>query len=221
MNTTSTEKRSPLHSWHASHCDNWCQLGETPLPRQFATAEEEQSAAGELALCDLSGLPLLEVKGPGAAAWLSARNLPVPAEIYEGAPDSEGGWTTRTGSEEFLLRSAASSSQPGLPESDSSGTVLVTDKQDAIFVVAGHRIGELMAQACGLDYASLPAHQTHLSRVAGVSCGMIKDQLNGIPVCWLWLDPSYALYLWEQLVQITTDLDGKIVGVSCFYPDIA
>jgi hypothetical protein len=99
--------------------------------------------------------------------------------------------------------------------------VLITDRQDAIFVVAGNRIGKLMAQTCGLDYGSLPAHQTHLSRVAGVSCGMVKDQLNGTPVCWLWLDPSYALYLWEQLVQITTDLDGKIVGVSCFYPDIA
>ena len=221
MNTTSTEKRSPLHSWHASHCDNWCQLGETPLPRQFAAAEEEQSAAGELALCDLSGLPLLEVKGPGAAEWLTTRNLPVPAAIYEGKSTGEGGWITRTGSEEFLLRSAASSSQPGLSGSDPAGTVLITDRQDATFVVAGHRIGELMAQTCGLDYASLPAHQTHLSRVAGVSCGMIKDQLNGIPVCWLWLDPSYALYLWEQLVQITTDLDGKTVGVSCFYPDVA
>ena len=91
MNTTSTGKQSPLHHWHASHCDNWCQLGETPLPRQFAAAEEEQSAARDLALCDLSGLPLLEVKGPAAAAWLTTRNLPVPAAIYEGQSTGEGG----------------------------------------------------------------------------------------------------------------------------------
>ena len=221
MNITSTGKRSPLHSWHASHCDNWCQLGETPLPRQFAAAEEEQSAAGQLALCDLSGLPLLEVKGPGATAWLVARNLPIPAAIYEGASDSEGGWITRTGSEEFLLRSAAGGSQVELSGNDLAGDLLITDRQDAIFLVAGNRIGELMAQTCGLNYRSLPARQAHFSRVAGVSCGMVKDHLNGTPVCWLWLDPSYALYLWEQLVQITTDLDGKIVGVSCFYPDIA
>jgi hypothetical protein len=221
MNTTSTGKRSPLHAWHTSHCDNWCQLGETPLPRQFAAADEEQSAAGQLALCDLSGLPLLEVKGSGAVDWLTTRNLPVPAAIYEGKSTGEGGWITRTGSAEFLLRGPAGGSLPGLSGSDSAGEVLITHRQDAIFLVAGNRIGELMAQTCGLDYASLPARQTLFSRVAGISCGMIKDQLNGIPVCWLWLDPSYALYLWEQLVQITTDLDGKIVGVSCFYPDIA
>ena len=219
--STTTIKRSPLHSWHESRCDNWCQLGETPLPRQFTAADDEKSAAGQLALCDLSGLPLMEVKGPGAAAWLTDRNLPVPAAIYEGESTSEGGWITRTGSEEFLLLSRAGGSQGELSGSDPAGTVLITHRQDAIFLVAGHRIGELMAQTCGLDYGSLPERQTHFSRIAGVSCGMVKDQLNGTPVCWLWLDPSYALYLWEQLVQITTDLDGKIVGVSCFYPDIA
>ena len=221
MNTTSTEKRSPLHHWHASHCDNWCQLGETPLPRQFAAAEEEQSAAGELALCDLSGLPLLEAKGPGARAWLAARNFPVPDAIYEGTSTSEEGWITRTGSEEFLLRGAPGSKLSELAGSEPAGEVLITSRQDAIFLVAGSRIGELMAQTCGLDYTSLPRERTHLSRVAGVSCGLVKDQLRRMPVCWLWLDPSYALYLWEQLAQITGDLEGTVVGVSCFYPEVA
>ncbi len=221
MNTTSTGKQSPLHSWHMSRCDSWCQLGETPLPWQFAAAEEEQSAARDLALCDLSGLPLLEAKGPGAANWLVARDLPVPGAIYEGTSTSDGGWITRTGSAEFLLRGAPGSDLSERVGSDPASDVLITSRQDALFLVAGSRIGELMAQTCGLDYASLAPERTHLSRVAGVSCGMLRDQLNGLPVCWLWLDPSYAFYLWEQLIQITTDLDGKTVGVSCFYPDIA
>ncbi len=219
MNTT-TEKRSPLHSWHEAHCADWCLLGETPLPRQFTDPDEERLAAGQLALCDLSGLPLLEAKGPGAANWLVARDLPVPTAIYEGTSTSEGGWITRTGSEEFLLRGAPGSELSELAGSDPAGDVLITSRQDAIFLVAGSRIGELMAQTCGLDYASLPPERTHLSRVAGVSCGLVKDQLRGMPVCWLWLDSSYALYLWEQLAQIIGDLEGKIVGLACFFPEI-
>lgn len=219
MNTI-TEKRSPLHRWHEAHCANWCLLGETPLPRQFTDPDEERLAAGQLALCDLSGLPLLEAKGPGAAAWLAARNFSVPGAIYEGTSTGEEGWITRTGSEEFLLRGAPGSELSELTGSEPAGEVLITRRQDAIFLVAGSRIGELMAQTCGLDYDSLPHERTHLSRVAGVSCGLVKDQLRGMPVCWLWLDSSYALYLWEQLAQIIGDLEGKIVGVSCFYPEI-
>ena len=219
MNTT-TEKRSPLHRWHEEHCDDWCLLGETPLPRHFTSPEEEKPAAEQLALCDLSGLPLLEVKGPDASGWLRGRDLPVPAAIYEGTSTSEWGWITRTGREEFLLRGAVGSRHSELAGSDPAGDLLITSRQDAIFVVAGSRSGELMAQTCGLDYASLASRQTLFSRVAGVSCGMTKDQLNDIPVCWLWLDPSHALYLWEQLAQIIGDLDGKVVGVSCFYPEV-
>ena len=219
MNTI-TEKRSPLHRWHEAHCADWCLLGETPLPRQFTDPDEERLTAGQLALCDLSGLPLLEAKGPGAANWLVARDLPVPAAIYEGTSTGEEGWITRTGSEEFLLRGAPGSELSELAGSTPAGEVLITRRQDAIFLVAGSRIGELMAQTCGLDYDSLPHERTHLSRVAGVSCGLVKDQLRGMPVCWLWLDSSYALYLWEQLAQIIGDLEGKIVGVSCFYPEI-
>ena len=42
--STTTIKRSPLHSWHESHCDNWCQLGGTSLPRHFTSSAEERAA---------------------------------------------------------------------------------------------------------------------------------------------------------------------------------
>lgn len=223
MNMTTTE-RSPLYSWHASRCDDWCQLGDALLPRQFASADEECSAIEQLALCDLSGLPLFEFKGPGAADWLVSRDLPVPAEIYQGQATPGNGWMTRTGSEEFLLRGAVGSRRSelagDLPGNGYQQDFLMTSRHDAVLLLAGCRSAELMAQTCALDYAAFTLEKTVFTRVAGVSCGLVKDQVNDDPVCWLWIDPSQALYLWQELVQIIQDLSGSIVGVAAIYPEV-
>lgn len=223
MNTT-TGKRSPLHSWHETHCDSWCQLGDTLLPHHFAAPVEERAAITQLALCDMSGLALLEVKGPAAVGWLEARDLPVPRAIYEGELTGQNDWITRCGNDEFLLRGAPgnrlSQLAADIPRSGARHDLLITTRQDAVFLLAGRRSGELLAQTCALDHAVLTPGRTVFTRVAAVSCGLLKDQLDDNPVCWLWLDPGHALYLWQQLVQILRDLDGRVVGVCCFYPAV-
>lgn len=192
-------KRSPIQSWHESQ-----------------GADTEQAVCSQLTLRDMSGVPMLEVKGPGAADWLQAQDLPVPARIYAGDVIGENGWITRTGREEYLLRGAVGSQLSDLAEDVADGVyrhgVLISSRQDALFLLTGQRIGELMAQSCGLDYAAITPRQTVLSRVAAVSCGLLKDQMEDNPVCWLWLDPSHGLYLWEQLVQIIQELDGAVVN---------
>jgi hypothetical protein len=191
-------KRSPIQGWHESQ-----------------DADTGQAACSQLMLRDMSGVPMLEVKGPGAADWLQARDLPVPARIYAGDVIGENGWITRTGREEYLLRGAVGSQLSDLAEDVADGGyrhgVLISSRQDALFLLTGQRIGELMAQSCGLDYAAITPRQTVLSRVAAVSCGLLKDQMEDNPVCWLWLDPSHGLYLWEQLVQIIQELDGVVI----------
>ena len=215
-----TLQHSPLQSWHASRCENWCQLGKTSLPRYFVSPEQERVAAADLALCDLSGLPLIEFKGPGAADWLSANGLSVPAEIYQGNSTTSDGWLTRTGSDEFLLRGSTDNRSTGLPlnlpDNRYQQDLLITTRQDALLLLTGQRINQLMGQTCGLDYDQLPSRETVFTRVAAVSCGLLKDQLADYPVCWLWIDPSQALYLWHELVQIIEDLAGHVVGAGCF-----
>jgi len=215
-----TLKYSPLQSWHGSRCENWCQLGETSLPRHFVSPEQERAASADLALCDLSGLPFLEFKGPGAADWLSANGLSVPAEIYQGNSTASDGWLTRTGADEFLLRGSSDNQSPELPVDLLDGIyqqdLLITRRQDALLLLAGQRINQLIGQTCGLDYDQLASRETVFTRVAAVSCGLLKDQLTDYPVCWLWIDPSQALYLWHELVQIIEDLAGHVVGAGCF-----
>ena len=222
--STTTIKRSPLHSWHESHCDNWCQWGGTSLPRHFTSSAEERAAISELALCDLSGLPLFEFKGPGAADWLSARGLPVPGEISQGASTPDNGWLTRTGNDEFLLRGPIDSSHVEMGAdfhiNGYQQDLLITSRQDAGLLLAGRRVRELMGQTCGLDYQALMPRETVFTRVAAVSCGLIKDQLGDNPVCWLWVDASQALYLWQELVQIIEDLAGRVVGAGCFHTEV-
>ena len=214
-------KRSPLHSWHASRCNHWCQVGEVSLPHHFADLQVERNAVSELALCDLSGVPWCEFKGPGAASWLASRNLPVPEKLYQGEETATHSWITRTGSDEFLLRGVLGSTFSELTEEPIEEgyqhEVLIRGRHDSLFLLTGHRTGELLAQTCGLDYQSLRPAQTVFTRVAGVNCGLITDQQEDGPRCWLWLDPSQAFYLWRELVAIIEDLSGSVVGIACFY----
>lgn len=219
MDTTAV-KHSPLQSWHASRCENWRQLGKTSVPRYFTSPDQERAASLDLAICDLSGLPFLKFKGPGAANWLSANSLPVPAEIYQGNSTACNGWLTRTGSDEFLLRGSTDQQQPALSEELTTGIyqqeLLITERQDALLLLTGQRINQLLGQTCGLDYDQLASRETVFTRVAAVNCGLLKEQLADYPVCWLWIDPSQALYLWHELVQIIEDLAGQVVGAGCF-----
>lgn len=217
---TMTLQHSPLHSWHTSRCENWCQLGNTSLPRHFVSSDQERAAGADLALCDLSGLPFIEFKGPGAADWLAANGFSVPAEIYQGNSTTSDGWLTRTGSDEFLLRGSTDNQPLGLPVDLVTGIyqqdLLITKKQDALLLLTGQRINQLMGQTCGLDYDQLASRETVFTRVAAANCGLLKEQLADYPVCWLWIDPSQALYLWHELVQIIEDLAGQVVGAGCF-----
>lgn len=223
MTHTVSLQRSPLHAWHQARCDNWYLLGDTSLPRHFTDPELELAASADLAACDLSGSPLVELKGAGAAAWLAGHRWPVPATIYEVAEIANRAWILRTGRDEFIVRGVPGTTMAqladDLPPAGFHDSILTSHRQDALVLLAGSRIVELMSQTCGLDFDRLETQHIFLTRVATASCGLMKDQRADCPACWLWIDPSYSLGWWVQLAQIVDDLGGQVVGAGCFYPE--
>jgi hypothetical protein len=224
MAQTFSIQRSPLQAWHQARCDDWCQLGDTSLPRHFTESASEMAAAAELALCDLSGSPLVEIKGPSASLWLTTHDLPIPQKIYDVTRLDERAWILRTGGDEFLLRGLPGATiaelTPHLPPAGFHDRILTTHRQDALLLLSGSRLAELISQTCALDFNQLETDRVYLSRVATVNCGLMKDRLGTCPVCWLWVDPSYSLDLWSQLVQIVDELGGQVIGAGCFYPEL-
>ena len=59
-----------------------------------------------------------------------------------------------------------------------------------------------------------------MTRVAGVSCCVFPDTIGGIPAYRIWVDTSYALYLWETLVEICESVGGGVIGAGCVFPEL-
>src|SRR4051812_43864541 len=100
------ERRSPVHDLLASHNPQWGRVAGAPVAVRFGPGEEE--SARELALCDLSALPKLGLKGSGAEGWLRQQQVEVPAATYDTARLSDGGLIARLGGADFLLEGGPS-----------------------------------------------------------------------------------------------------------------
>ena len=77
-----------------------------------------------------------------------------------------------------------------------------------------------MAQTCGLDLREPVASRVVLTRVAGVSTIVLPERIRDEAGFRLWVDPSYAHYLWHQLVKISESLGGRVVGAGRFFPEL-
>lgn len=168
-------------------------------------------------LCDASLLEKLGVKGPQAAAWLAERGLDVPAPVYASGPMEGEGLIVRLGADEFLLEAGSldrslSALRDALPAD--SPQLLPVVREDATFLLCGARVLDLLAQSCGHDFSKSGSNQLVYTRVAGVSCGILPQQIAGRPVYRLWFDPSFAIYLWELLGEIARELGGGVVAAS-------
>jgi len=183
----------------------------------FGDPEAERAAARTLGLCDLSALPKLGVKGRKAAEWLQACGVEVPEPLYEVRNLGVDGIVARIGANEFLLEAglkgdslAELSEQLG----SAAGGVYSVERQEATFVLTGVRALEPLAQVCGVDFSKTVARRLVYTRVAGVSVAVISTPLDELPVYRIWVDSTYAEYLWENLSQIVAELGGRVVGAE-------
>jgi sarcosine oxidase, subunit gamma len=217
------ERRSPVHPLLESRGAQWGQLAGAPVALRFGPAEEEAAALPTLALCDLSALPKLGVKGPGAEAWLRGREIDLPPATYDTRTLADGGLMVRLGPGEFLLEAGAAGEllahlAAGLAEAP--GGVFCVERQDATFLLSGARAVEVLAQLCSIDFRSAPPRRLILTRAGGVNCGVLPDAAAEVPVFRIWVDPTYAVALWEVLAEIGEELGGRVVGAACFYAEL-
>lgn len=179
-------------------------------------AVEGGQAGEELRIADVSALPKLGLKGKSAAAWLEKNGIAVPGQIYRYAMLEGGGILIRNGAAEFFVEDGVSGNTVArLTEhlSFNPPDVFPIWRQDPSFIVTGKDSIEVLAQTCGYNFRD--SGETFIySRVAGVSCGILKRIQNDVPSFQFWCDCSYGLYLWEELVQIIHELNGEVVGYN-------
>ena len=193
------------------------------IPLCFGSSQFERTAMRSLGLCDLSGLTKLGIKGSGAATWLAKQQVDVPDEIYHSRRLDDHGVVIQCARDEFFLESGiANDSVPSLSDrlDSSDEEIWKVQRQDATFFLIGSRAVQVLAQTCGVDFSRVTPHTLVLTRVAGTSCGVFADPVGNVSAYRIWVDSTYANYLWETLVQISSELDGHVVGAGCIYPEL-
>jgi sarcosine oxidase subunit gamma len=176
-----------------------------------------------LALCDVSALPKLGVKGPGAEGWLRGQQIDVPAATYDTQSLADGGLIVRLGAADFFLEGGIRGSVLPrlLAELDRPiPGVHRVERQDATFLLAGTQALKVLAQLCSIDFQTAAPRHLILTRAGGVNCGVLPDSIQGAPLFHFWVDPSFAVSFWETLAEISGELGGRVVGAACFYPEL-
>lgn len=152
---------------------------------------------------DVSRTPRAGVKGPGAAAWLAALDLPVPR-----APNSwlplPGGLIARLGLSEFLVEG---------PEAAKLAAPLVHGvypvlRQDAALTLKGTRLNDLLLETCSVDFRALDlaARPVVLTSMVGVGVTVIPGEEGGVPCCRIWCDGTYGEWFIETLAGVAGEL---------------
>jgi sarcosine oxidase subunit gamma len=213
-----------LHEGELSACIQWADVAGMAIPRHFHERAEEERAAQALGLADASFLPRMVVKGPHAAAFLEGQGVTVPRETLSAAELNNGGLIVRTGGSEFFLedgiggnvvdriQTALGAGQPG---------VYRVLRQDAALVISGVKRGELLRHVCSYNFVKEVHCNLVFTQVAGVSCSILRSELNELSVFRLWTDGTYGIYIWRTLLEIAAELGGGAVGTAVFYPALS
>jgi len=197
----------------------WRQIQGMPAAWSFQSLEAEKSNMADLALCDCSCLPRTSLKGPAAVAWLEGLGIAVPPKLYEHSNWNGEGLIIRVDKQEVFLEDDLE--RQGVKQimehhlAAPSGVYRV-ERQDASFLLSGARAGEVLLETCGYDFRPSGNHLV-MTRVAGVSCAVLRLEKSKVPLFRFWLDCSYGAYLWEALHEIVHDHGGDVVGMGCLY----
>lgn len=224
---TMTEKptrRSPLHAALHNRGAKWQAVGDGVFAVQLREEPHEWSAATSVGICDLSGLAKVSLIGQHVADRLRQLEIEVPVEIFDSQPLAGGGRLVKIGTHEYFLEDGIGDTAV-LELADqviasSKNEVVRVERQEATIMLVGTLSSAVLAQTCGINFQEAPDGRVIFTRVAGVSCSLLPDPLDGSPAYRIWADPSYARSLWGSLLEISESLGGGAIGVGRLFPDV-
>ena len=211
---------SPIHDALLEYRPEWRDCGGARIAWRYEAAAADVAAVQTLGLCDLSPLAKLGLKGPHASAWLQQQGVRLPESIYAALHLDGRAWIVRFGGDEFFLESGLGGELLSKLDADlgrGQPGIARVERQEATFLLTGSRALEVLAQTCGINFRELPAGRLVISRVAGVNCSVLPEGDDKLPCYRIWVDPTYAVALWESLEQISRELGGQLVGAAAIY----
>jgi len=211
------KRQSPIQHLFDPSIGQWGDLAGARVVLAFDSEEVETLALQDLALCDVSALTRLGVKGPSSADWLQGQGVLLPEGIYQSQKQADGSLVVRLSDREFLLEeSFESQTIQALSEKLGWGLAGVTrvERQEAIFLLTGLRSLDVLAQTCAIDFREAPLDVLVMTRVAGTSCSILPTRAKIAARYQISVDATYAVSLWESLSSICQELGGRAIGTA-------
>ena len=217
-----TTRQSPIQHLLSPLNPQWHTIGAGQVALRFTEIESERRVMRQLGLCDLSGLAKFGVKGHDAAAWLGSQDITVPDAIFAASCLSGGGFVARFGDNEFFIEDGIKAATVDSLRRDvaaATGDVFFVERQEATLLLTGERSLDVLSQTCAMNFCAAASGCVIMTRVAGVTCSILPEEVEGVPCYRLWVDASYAEYLWTALLEIAQSLGGDVIDVGCIYPE--
>ncbi|MFM9912890.1 MAG: sarcosine oxidase subunit gamma [Methylophilaceae bacterium] len=175
-----------------------------------------------LGVCDVSCLSRFAIKGAGAAQWLEANKVIIPATANSWNQQASGALVLRLGNSEFLLEDPPGGNLCTALHAAEKATkqgLYQVERCDAALLLSGSLVSKLLAELCALDLRekALDEHALLMTQVAGISATIIRQNLQGEPVYRLWCDGTYGAFMWDTMLEIAVEHGGGAVGLSSHY----
>ncbi len=227
MDPLSTSYRSPLYRKLQALGTEFMEINGYAVPDVVAGYTARSFAPEQLALCDLSGLPRVGVKGANAIDWLTEQGFSVPANSNSALRQSDGVLLARLAPNEFLLLGEESSSYPSIEklvqqdEFPSKITVqgkpfLVPRQHSQIwFRITGCKSVDMLAKLCAIDFrdSNFKMLQVAQTSVARLNAIILREDLGGSHGFHILADRGSAEYLWDCIVDAGGEYAIQVVGL--------
>lgn len=196
-------------------------LNGMEIALEFGTPQIQQTCATVAGVAEFSAFTRFAVKGAGAAEWLSAQGITLPAAANTWLMQ-DSTLVLRLGNSEYLLEDqfvAGHASRLAQGSAPVGAKLYPVARSDAALVLSGEHALSILAEACALDIAAELAETQRLlmTQVAGISVTLLKQTLNGETVYRLWCDGTYGGYLWHELTAMAQEFGGGPVGLSFYF----
>ncbi|SLN57318.1 hypothetical protein [Oceanibacterium hippocampi] len=217
-------RRSPLHRRLDGLGAEWSFQGDAEVARHFGDPEGERTAAGRLALVDLSALPRGGYKGPAAIGWLAGLGALIGPEHNRAYPQADGSLIAKLApTEAFILGPADGPADllaawEGAWNAEAADGAWPMPRRDSHcwFFLAGEAAPAMFAKLCAVDLRerAFPLHAVAQTSVARTNAILVSGEIGGHRGAHLLADSASADYLFGVFLDAMDEFDGRPAGLA-------
>lgn len=220
-------RRSPLHATHTALGATFYEGAGWQMPSAYKSTEEEVAAVQQrVGICDISAAGVLRVRGGQVYDVLVTLFDEAPAAVGDvvviHSDDGRARMAGLTRDECLILTRPSTHAEIHTVEQEIARTanddqfVSVVDQTSALagLLIAGPAGRALLSKLCALSFHpdTFPDLHVAQSSLATVHATIIRNDLGDVPAFEIYVDRSYAVYVWESVVDAGHEFGIAPVG---------